>query len=71
MEYSESERTGFQNREEKDFAEGVHIRQGMKGVMMYAVFDEEEQVSEEVGPLNEDYIINFADGYSECKKRYD
>jgi len=70
MEFEESERSGYQDREDKDFADGVHIRQENRGVMHYAVFDGEEQVSEEFGPLNEVDIINFIEGYSEAKKRY-
>mgnify|MGYP006275416001 CR=1 FL=1 len=70
MEYEESERSGYQDREDEDFAEGVHIRQENRGVMHYAVFDGEEQVSEEAGPLNEEYILAFIEAYSEAKRKY-
>lgn len=70
MKHEDSEPTGFQEKEDKDFAEGVHIRQEDRGVVMYAVFDGEEQVSEEAGPIGENYIISFAEGYSKAKERY-
>ena len=70
MKYEDSEPTGYQDREDKDFADGVHIRQELVGVMHYAVFDGEEQVSEAAGPLGEDHILSFVEGYSEAKRRY-
>ena len=54
-----------------EYGEGeVHVRQQNKGVMHYAVFDGEEQVSDTGGPLNEEYIISFREGYIEAKERY-
>lgn len=70
MEYEESERSGFQSREEKDFAEGVHIRQDWRGIMYYAVFDGEKQVSEDYGPMEEEACISFAEGYTAGKRNY-
>lgn len=71
MKHSESERSGYREREGVDWAEGVHIRQKDRGVMSYAVFDGEERVSVEYGPLDEEFIINFARGYSKAKERYE
>jgi len=46
------------------YGEGtVHVRQEHRGVMYYAVFDGEDRVSDTVGPLNEQYIMNFLEGY--------
>lgn len=70
MEHSDSLRSGYQEREDLTFAEGVHIRQEDRGVIMYAVFDGEEQVSEEYGPLNDVDCIGFAEGYSTAKEKY-
>lgn len=71
MEYEESKRSGYQEREDKDFADGVHIREDHDGgVTTYAVFDGEEQVSGEGGPLNEEYFMDFIEGYSKAKKEY-
>lgn len=70
MEYKKSEKTGFKERENKEWDQEVHIRQENRGVMMYAVFDDKEQVSDEYGPLNETEVIMFAEGYSTCKEKY-
>lgn len=70
MEYGESERSGFQEREEKNFPEGVHIRQEDRGIMMYAVFDEEEQVGPEFAPPQDRDCILYAEAYSEAKRKY-
>lgn len=70
MEYEESLSNRGQIGEEPDLTEGVHIRQEDRGVMMYAVFDGEEQVSEEFGPLNYSECVSFAEGYSEAKDEY-
>lgn len=69
MNYEDSEPSEYQEIANKDFAEDVHIRQELRGVMHYAVFDGEKQVSEECGPMNDEYIIAFAEGYSKHKKR--
>ena len=59
-----------------EYGEGeVHVRQQYRGVMHrgvmhYAVFDGEEQVSDTGGPLNEEYIMSFREGYIEAKERY-
>lgn len=66
MEYEESERP------ETEYGEGeVHVRQEDRGVMFYAVFDGEEQVSEEYGPMGEDRIIGFLNGYRGGKENYE
>lgn len=71
MEYKESERSGYQEREGKDFSEGVHIRQeNSKGIMMYAVFDGEEQVSREFPPPQDRDCIMCAEVYSKAKEKY-
>lgn len=71
MEHEESEQSRYQEREDEDFADEVHIRQDPSdGVVTYAVFDGEEQVSDEAGPLNEDYILFFARAYSAAKEKY-
>lgn len=53
-----------------DPAEGVKVRAEDRGVMHYAVFDEGEQISDTVGPLNEEYILHFVEAYSNAKRRY-
>lgn len=68
MEYEESERSGYQKREGEEFFEEVHIRQEDRGVMMYAVFDGEDQVSPEFAPLEDNYALIYARAYSEGLK---
>jgi hypothetical protein len=53
-----------------DPAEGVEVRTEMRDVAHYAVFDEGEQVSDVVGPLEEEYILDFVEAYSRAKRRY-
>lgn len=48
----------------REFDEDVSIRARDNGVMMYAVYDGEEQISAEVGPLNDRDVIAFAEGYA-------
>lgn len=64
MEYEDSRNTKYQSENGVDFAGGVHIREEDRGVMRYAVFDGEECVSPDFGPLGEDKVIWFAKGYS-------
>lgn len=72
MEYEESERApGSDEFDNSELYEGVHIRQEYREIMIYALFDEEEQVSEEYGPLNENEILSIARGYSKGKERYE
>lgn len=70
MKYEESKPSGYRNRMELDIPEGVHIRQENRGVMMYAVFDGEEQVSQEFGPLNDQDCIAFVEGYAKAKSKF-
>lgn len=53
-----------------DPAPGVEVREEDRGVMHYAVFDDDEQVSDTVGPMNEDYILHFVEAYSTAKRRF-
>lgn len=66
MEYEKSDRTGFQEREEVDFYGDLHLRQENRGVMIYALFDGEEQVSPEFGAIQDDALIWFSRGYSKA-----
>lgn len=70
MEYEESERSGYQEREDMDFPEGVHIRHENRGIFMYSVFDGEEQVSDEFAPAQDNLCILFAEAYSKAKRKY-
>lgn len=70
MKYKESERSGYKEREDKDFAEEVHIRQENRGIYIYAVFDGKRQVSDEFAPAQDADCIAFAEAYSEAKKKY-
>jgi len=71
MKYNESEPTPVPGSDEIDETTEVQIRQEQRGVMMYAVFDGEEQVSEEYGPLNDVDCVGFAKGYKKAKEKYD
>jgi len=55
------------DRVSTEYGEGaVHVRgkhAGSAQPSLYAVFDEREQVSDTAGPLNEEYIISFREGY--------
>ena len=64
MKYEDSRNTKYPPENDVDFAEGVHIREEDRGVMRYAVFDGEECVSPEFGPIGEEMAIWFAKGYS-------
>jgi hypothetical protein len=58
MNFEESERPPTK------YGEGtIHIRQEHRGVIYYAVFDGQERVSDTVGPLDDEYIIAFKEGY--------
>jgi hypothetical protein len=46
-----------------DPADGVEVRAAHHGVAHYAVFDEGKQVSDTAGPLNEQYVLAFVEGY--------
>lgn len=70
MEYERTQRSGYRHREDKDWAEEVHIRIDSEGVETYAVFDGKEQVSEEYAPPQELDCIHFARAYSKAKKKY-
>lgn len=70
MEYEESERSGYQDREDEQFAGDIHIRQEMRGIIMYAVFDGEEQVSEDFPPPQDEDLLWFVRGYSKGVERY-
>jgi len=50
---------------------GVHIRCEHKGSMIYAVFDGEEQVSGEHGPLSSSECLVFAEAYKQAKGKYE
>lgn len=68
MEYKESEPAGFK---EDELAEGVEVRiKTVRGLAYYAVFDEEEQVSEELAGAGADPLADWVQGYSEAKRRY-
>lgn len=46
------------------YGEGrIHVREEDRGVMHYAVFDGKDRVSDTVGPLDNQYIIAFLEGY--------
>lgn len=63
------EPTGFADREGRDWPPGVEIRERHSGVVMYALFDDGEMVSEEHGPIDDEALISYADGYAEAKRR--
>lgn len=71
MEYKQSEDSKYRERVDKDWPDGVHIRQQDVGIITYAVFDGEEQVSEDVAAIQDEHLIWFADGYARAKERYD
>lgn len=70
MDYEDTRRSGYQDREEKDWADRVHIRIDDRGIEIYAVFDGEEQVSEEYAPPQDLDCIQYAEAYSKAKKKY-
>lgn len=78
MEYNESEPSGFKQRTDRDWPEGVHIRERVyirekniqNSLILYALFDGEEQVSEDMAASQADELIWFSEGYAEAKKRY-
>lgn len=51
----------------REFDGDVTIRARMSGVAMYAVYDGEEQVSEEIGPLNDEELMWWVEGYVAAK----
>lgn len=53
----------------RKFGADVTIKARNNGVMMYAVYDGYKQVSAEVGPLDGENIISYAEGYARHKKR--
>ena len=64
MDYEDSERSGYQQREGMNWAGDTHIRQEDRGVVMYAVFDGKEQISEEYAPPQDHLCLEFAAAYS-------
>ena len=71
MKYEESEPAPVPGSDKIDEETEVHVRQEQRGVMMYAVFDDKEQVSVEYGPLNDVDCVGFAEGYLKAKEKYD
>jgi len=63
------EPTGYAEREGRDWPDGVEIRHLNRGIVMYALFDDGAMVSDEYGPVDEEALIAFADGYAEAKRR--
>lgn len=70
MEYEQSEPSGFRERTDRDWPDGVHIRQQDKGVVVYALFDGEEQVSDEIAAIQDEELVWFAEGYARAKERH-
>lgn len=54
---------------QKRLHDEVQIRTDKGDPAMFAVFHKREQVSEEFGPMNQNDVINFAQGYSKALKR--
>lgn len=71
MDHEDSEPSEYKDREDIDWEHGVHIRHQDRGIIIYAVFDGEEQVSDEFGPGGDNECIAFADGYSKAKRKYE
>lgn len=67
LDYDETERVNT------EYGEGpVHVREYTESQpVRYAVFDEREQVSDTAGPLNEEYIISFREGYNAACDHHD
>lgn len=52
----------------RELGHDVTIRARFTGVALYAVYDGETQVSQEVGPLNDENLMFWAEGYLEAKR---
>jgi len=70
MEYEEAEKAPVPGSDVEFNEDGVHIREEDRGIMMYAVFDEKEQVSQEFGPLNDSECLVFAEAYKKARDKY-
>ena len=70
MNAENSEPTQHQPANKEELSNGVHIREQDRDVMVYAVFDGSERVSEVYSPVEDLECIQFARGYSKAKERY-
>ena len=62
--------SGSDSFDNSELADGVEIRQQDVGVLVYAVFDNEDRVSPTEAPNRYASVLAFAQGYSKAKEEY-